>query len=207
MSSLAAELTDGPSSCECCGLYQSSTRVVVSRGKPSSRFMLIGEAPGAREDALGEPFVGRSGKVLDHLLSDVGIDPLNDVFICNAVKCRPPRNRRPSKSELLASFPWLRQQITLVDPWAIALAGATAVEAVLGLKDKISSLRGVWQFWDGRMVMPLFHPSYLLRNPSRVEGAPFSLTRGDLLEVKNRLKEFQEASAMSMLDIYRECNS
>ena len=186
--------------CGCCGLSHSSTQVVVSRGNPSARLMLIGEAPGATEDALAEPFVGRSGKLLDQLFEDVGINPLNDVFICNAVKCRPPKNRRPSKAELLSSFPWLNQQIKLVDPWVIALAGSTALEVVLGVKDKISSFRGVWQTWEGRMVMPLFHPSYLLRNPSRVEGGPIALTRGDLLEVKNKLKEFQQGIAMPMMD-------
>ena len=82
----------------------------------------------------------------------------------------------------------MNQQIQLVDPWVIALAGSTAVEAVLGIKDKISILRGAWQSWQGRMVMPLFHPSYLLRNPSRVEGAPIALTLGDLVKVKQRLK-------------------
>jgi DNA polymerase len=162
--------------------------------------MLIGEAPGAMEDAFGKPFVGRSGKLLDVLLNDVGINPDRDVFICNVVKCRPPKNRRPTKDELLLSLPWLDQQIQLVDPWVIALAGSTAVDAVLGLKDKISSLRGNWQSWQGRMVMPLFHPSFLLRNPSRVEGTPLSLTLQDLLEVKKRLKEFSKLSTMKMVD-------
>ena len=173
---------------------------MVSRGNPSARFMLIGEAPGAMEDALGKPFVGRSGKLLDVLLNDVGINPDRDVFICNVVKCRPPKNRRPTKDELLLSLPWLDQQIQLVDPWVIALAGSTAVDAVLGLKDKISSLRGNWQSWQGRMMMPLFHPSFLLRNPSRVEGTPLSLTLQDLLEVKKRLKEFSKLSTMKMVD-------
>ena len=187
--------------CECCGLNQSSIKVVVSRGNPSARLMLIGEAPGARENDLGEPFVGRSGKMLDLLLDEVGINPLTDVYICNAVKCRPPNNRRPSKAELLSSLPWLKQQIKLVDPWVIALAGATAVEVVLGLKGKISNLRGVWQYWEGRMVMPLFHPSYLLRKSSRVEGAPIDLTRGDLLKVNKQLGEFQEAITMPLLEV------
>ena len=196
---MAEQPLSGNLLCGCCGLSHLSTQVVVSRGNPSARLMMIGEAPGATEDALAEPFVGRSGKLLDQLFEDVGINPLNDVFICNAVKCRPPKNRRPSKAELLASSPWLDQQIKLVDPWVIALAGSTALEVVLGVKDKISSLRGVWQTWKGRMVMPLFHPSYLLRNPSRVEGGPIALTRGDLLEVKKKLKEFQEGAAMPMM--------
>lgn len=168
--------------------------------------MLIGEAPGASEDVMGEPFVGRSGKLLDRLCLEVGINPSTDVYICNAVKCRPPKNRRPSKEELLTSLPWLIQQIKLVDPFVIILSGSTAVEAVLGIKGKISTIRGIWKPWQGRMVMPLFHPSYLLRNPSRVEGAPITLTLGDLLKVKQKLKELKEAMDVSMLGIEKGWN-
>ena len=192
--------------CACCGLSQPSPKVVVSRGNPSAHLMLIGEAPGAREDALGEPFVGRSGKILDQLFFDVGINPSEDVYICNAVKCRPPKNRRPTQDELFSSLPWLTQQIKLVDPLVIVLAGSSAVEAVLGVKDKISTIRGVWKPWQGRMVMPLFHPSYLLRNPSRVDGSPMALTIGDLIKVKERLKELKEAMDVSMLCGEKECN-
>ena len=198
---MTAEILANELICECCGINQSSAQVVVSRGNPSARFMLVGEAPGAMENSIGQPFVGRSGKLLDILLKDVGIHPDRDIYICNAVKCRPPKNRRPTKDELLLSLPWLNQQIQLVDPWVIALAGSTAVEAVLGLKDKISTLRGNWQSWQGRMVMPLFHPSYLLRNPSKVEGSPFSLTLEDLLKVKKRLKEFSKVKTMKMFDV------
>ena len=191
MSMRSVDLSEGLAKCDCCGLSTSSIRVVVSRGNPSARFMLIGEAPGATEDALGEPLVGRSGKVLDQLFKEVDIDPLNDVFICNAVKCRPPLNRRPSKAELKAALPWLNLQIQLVDPWVILLAGSTAVEIVLGSKDKISSIRGVWQNWGGRMCMPIFHPSYLLRNPSETDNSPKSLTKEDLLIIHNKLNEIQ----------------
>ena len=200
---MAAELSFDHLCCDCCGLTQPLTQVVVSRGNPSARLMVIGEAPGANEDALGEPFVGRSGKLLDQLLKDAGINPFDDVFICNAVKCRPPKNRRPSKHELQYSVPWLNQQIALVDPLVIALAGATALDVILGVKEKMSTFRGVWQSWEGRMVMPLFHPSYLLRNPSKVEGDPIALTRGDLLEVKNKLVELQNSTGVQMLELDR----
>ena len=203
---LVADSLSDHSICDCCGLNQPSSKVVVSRGNPSARLMLIGEAPGASEDALGEPFVGRSGKLLDQLCLDVGINPSEDLYICNAVKCRPPKNRRPSKDELFSSLPWLTQQIKLVDPLVIVLAGSSAVEAVLGVKDKISAIRGSWKPWQGRMVMPLFHPSYLLRNPSRVEGAPIALTLGDLVKVKQRLKELKEAMDVSMLCSEKGCN-
>ena len=198
---MAAESVAGNFICDCCGQNQPSSKVVVSRGNPSSRLMLIGEAPGASEDASGEPFVGRAGKLLDQLCTEVGINPSEDVYICNAVKCRPPKNRRPSKNELLSSLPWLTQQIKLVDPLIILLSGSTAVEAVLVIKDKISTIRGVWKPWQGRMVMPLFHPSYLLRNPSKIEEGPIALTRGDLVKVKDKLKELKTPKAMPMLGI------
>ena len=96
--------------------------------------MLIGEAPGAEEDSQGKPFVGRSGRALDQLLREAGFDPERDLYICNAVKCRPPGNRRPRKAELTACRPWLDQQISAVDPSLIVLTGATAVEALLSIK-------------------------------------------------------------------------
>ncbi len=178
--------------CHACGIDSQATKVVVSRGNPLSRLMIVGEAPGALEEEVGLPFVGRSGKVLDKLLEEIGLNPAKDVYICNAVKCRPPKNRRPSKTELRVAAPWLEQQIKLVDPWIIVLAGSTAVEAVLGDKKPISSLRGIWLDWNKRCVLPIFHPSYLLRNPSRIKGKPFSLTLEDLLQVRNKLYEFQK---------------
>ncbi len=190
--------------CDCCDLDRSSINVVVSRGNPTARLMLIGEAPGATEDSMGEPFVGRSGKLLDQLLNNVGINTSKDIFFCNALKCRPPKNRRPLRKELLSALPWLSQQIKLVDPWVIILAGSTSVEAVLGKqKDSISNLRGKWQSLDGRKVMPIFHPSYLLRNPSRVDNSPRSLTLGDLLKVRNKIKERQKGYPFHSCDLER----
>ncbi|WP_320664306.1 uracil-DNA glycosylase [Prochlorococcus sp. MIT 1223] len=165
-----------------------SSKVVVSRGNPLSKLMIVGEAPGAMEEELGQPFVGRSGKVLDDLFDSVGIDTQKDAYICNVVKCRPPKNRRPTKEEIQLNLPWLYQQIKLVDPLVIVLVGATSVEALLGIRGGISRLRGTWQNWEGRLVMPLFHPAYLLRNPSKEEGAPISLTLLDLIKVREKLR-------------------
>ena len=151
--------------------------------------MLIGEAPGAREDALGQPFVGRSGQLLDRLLLEVGLNPESDVYICNAVKCRPPQNRRPKRAELTACRPWLDRQIDQVNPRVIVLLGATAVESLLGIQGGMTQIRGQWLSWDGRDVMPIFHPSYLLRNPSKASDAPTALTRSDLSAVQQRLCE------------------
>ena len=157
-------------------LDNSINKIVVSRGNPFAKLMIIGEAPGAKEEEIGEPFVGRSGKLLDKLLQNAGIDINQDVYFCNVVKCRPPKNRRPTKIEIQENLPWLYQQIKLVNPRVIVLVGATALEAILKIKSPISILRGKWIDWEGKLVMPVFHPSYLLRNPSKEEGKPMSLT-------------------------------
>jgi uracil-DNA glycosylase family 4 len=168
-------------------LNNSINKIVVSRGNPFAKLMIIGEAPGAKEEEIGEPFVGRSGKLLDKLLQNAGIDVNQDVYFCNVVKCRPPQNRRPTKIEIQENLPWLYQQIKLVNPSVIVLVGATALEAILKIKSPISILRGKWIDWEGKLVMPVFHPSYLLRNPSKEEGKPMSLTKSDFLKIKEKI--------------------
>ncbi len=168
-------------------LNNSINKIVVSRGNPLAKLMIIGEAPGAKEEEIGEPFVGRSGKLLDKLLQNAGIDINQDVYFCNVVKCRPPKNRRPTKIEIQENLPWLYQQIKLVNPSVIVLVGATALEAILKIKSPISILRGEWIDWEGKLVMPVFHPSYLLRNPSKEEGKPMSLTKSDFLKIKEKI--------------------
>ena len=168
-------------------LNNSINKIVVSRGNPFAKLMIIGEAPGAKEEEIGEPFVGRSGKLLDKLLQNAGIDINQDVYFCNVVKCRPPQNRRPTKIEIQENLPWLYQQIKLVKPSVIVLVGATALEAILKIKSRISILRGKWIDWEGKLVMPVFHPSYLLRNPSKEEGKPMSLTKSDFLKIKEKI--------------------
>ena len=168
-------------------LDNSINKIVVSRGNPFAKLMIIGEAPGAKEEEIGEPFVGRSGKLLDKLLQNAGIDINQDVYFCNVVKCRPPQNRRPTKIEIQENLPWLYQQIKLVNPSVIVLVGATALEAILKIKSRISILRGKWIDWEGKLLMPVFHPSYLLRNPSKEEGKPMSLTKSDFLKIKEKI--------------------
>ena len=162
-------------------------KIVVSRGNPEAQIVIVGEAPGAKEEEIGEPFVGRSGKLLDQLLQNAGLDISLDVYFCNVVKCRPPKNRRPTNAEIQENLPWLYQQIKLVNPEIIVLVGATALEAILKNKSPISILRGKWINWDGRLVMPVFHPAYLLRNQSKEEGTPMSLTRSDFLKIKEKI--------------------
>lgn len=190
LAALAARCGD----CQRCGLAAGRTHVVVSRGNPRARLMVIGEGPGAQEDASGLPFVGRAGQLLDQMLASVGIDSERDAYIGNVVKCRPPDNRRPTPEEMAACLPFLHQQIALVAPAVILLAGATAMEGLLGIRGGISRLRGQWRFGEegvlaGRWLMPIFHPSYLLRNASREQGSPKWLTWQDLKAVKARLAE------------------
>jgi uracil-DNA glycosylase len=185
-------LADACAACRRCALGSSRQQVVVSRGNPRARLMLIGEGPGAQEDASGQPFVGRAGQLLDQMLTSVAIDSNQDAYICNVVKCRPPDNRKPTPGEMAACRPWLEQQIRVVDPAVILLAGATALEGVLGIRGGITRLRGRWHSSDlpplaGRQLMPIFHPSYLLRNASRQQGSPKWHTWQDLLEVRRVL--------------------
>ena len=173
--------------CQRCDLAKERKHVVVSRGHPSARLMVIGEAPGADEDAQGRPFVDRSGRLLDACLTEVGLEQADDIYICNLIKCRPPGNRRPTPVELRACRPWLDRQILEVNPEVLLILGATASAALLECRTPISRLRGQWTQWEGRFVMPSFHPSYLLRNPSREPGKPRSLFIADLTQVKDAL--------------------
>jgi DNA polymerase len=182
-----ADLEAACAACRRCALAAGRSRVVVSRGNPRARLMVIGEGPGAQEDASGLPFVGKAGQLLDAMLASVGVDSNRDAYICNVVKCRPPENRKPTPAEMAACRPWLDRQIAAVNPAVILLAGATAMEGVLGVKGGITRLRGQWRAWQGRWLMPVFHPSYLLRNPSRERGSPKWLTWQDLQEVRRRL--------------------
>ena len=173
--------------CRNCGLVEERQRVVVGRGNPEARLMLIGEAPGAEEDASGLPFVGRSGQLLSGLIAEAGLDEEQDLYICNVIKCRPPGNRKPTAQEIDQCRPWLEQQLTLINPPLVLLAGATALQALLGIRSGISKRRGQWHDQDQRAFMPVFHPSYLLRFRSREPGSPQDLTLQDLKEARRRL--------------------
>jgi uracil-DNA glycosylase family 4 len=187
-----ATLAAACAACHCCGLATTRQQVVVGRGNPAARLLLIGEAPGAQEDAQGLPFVGKAGQLLDRMLASVGLDSERDAYICNVIKCRPPDNRKPTPEEMAACRPFLLQQLALVDAPLILLAGATALEGVLGIRGGITKLRGQWregqgEGLEGRSLMPIFHPSYLLRNASKEQGSPKWLTWQDLKEVRRRL--------------------
>ncbi|MXY63155.1 MAG: uracil-DNA glycosylase [Synechococcus sp. SB0673_bin_10] len=182
--------------CRRCELAATRTHVVISRGNPLARLMLIGEGPGQNEDETGLPFVGRAGKLLDQILASVGLDQEQDIYICNVVKCRPPGNRKPTLEEMAYCRPWLQRQIQLVNPDMVLLAGSTAMTGVLGIKTGITRMRGQWIERDGRVYMPVFHPSFLLRNASRQKGQPKWLTWEDFKAVRARLDKL-EASAQA----------
>lgn len=175
-------------SCQDCGLCQTRENVVFFRGNPQAKLMIIGEGPGQNEDETGLPFVGRAGKLLDKILEAGHIDREHEVYICNVVKCRPPNNRVPQKDESAACRKYLEAQLHFIRPRLILLAGATAVQAVLQVKDPISRIRGRWFDWQfGAKVMPVFHPSYLLRNDSKEVGSPKWLMWQDIKEVRKQL--------------------
>ncbi len=175
--------------CSSCGSRNFISPIVVGRGNIASRVMLIGEAPGAMEEKKLKPFVGRSGKLLNYFLENAGFDVDKDIYISNLVKTRPPNNRKPSAKEISLHLPWLYQQIKIVKPLIIVLIGSTSLRAILGLKSKITEVRGTWHNWYGVYVMPIFHPSYLLRNPSKDPGKPFDLTTMDFKAIRNKFND------------------
>ncbi len=154
------------SQCRGCRLAETRTHAVPGEGNPDAALMLIGEGPGEQEDLAGRPVVGAAGQVLDRILAAVGLSR-EQVYICNVVKCRPPRNRIPEADECEACMPFLRQQFALVRPKVILLLGATAAKAVLGPDIRITRDRGVWHLSRGVWILPTFHPSALLRDATK----------------------------------------
>ncbi len=176
-------------SCRRCDLCHTRNKVVFADGNPKSRLMIIGEGPGQREDETGLPFVGRAGQLLDKVLASVNIDRKTDTYICNIVKCRPPQNRVPGAKEAEMCRPFLEAQIQFVKPAIILLAGATAVQHILPVKEPISKIRGRWFTYNDAKVMPIFHPSYLLRNESKEPGSPKWLMWQDIKLIKRTLDD------------------
>ncbi len=172
--------------CKSCDLSKGRTHVVFSDGKASAPIMLIGEAPGADEDATGIPFVGKAGKLLTQLIKEAGLSRENDFYICNTVKCRPPENRVPTDDEKKICEQFLNAQINIIRPKVIVLCGATSAKSFLGNDIKITQIRGKWFKLLGSLdAIVIFHPSYLLRNRSEEENSPIWLTKQDLIAVKN----------------------
>ncbi|MEM8602296.1 MAG: uracil-DNA glycosylase [Cyanobacteria bacterium P01_H01_bin.121] len=182
------ELVEPCNRCQRCELGATRTKAVIGRGNPQANIMIIGEGPGQNEDETGLPFVGKAGQLLDKILAAVKLTE-REVYICNIVKCRPPGNRKPTAVEMSACQPYLLEQVRLVDPQIILLSGATAVQGLLGDKRGITKIRGGWRDWNGRQCMPIFHPAYLLRNPSRDKGSPKWHMWQDIQAVRSRYDE------------------
>ncbi len=153
--------------CTCvkCPLGFTRTKFVFGVGNPKATLMIIGEAPGADEDAQGEPFVGRAGQLLNKILEAINFKR-SDVYICNILKCRPPNNRKPMPEESEACKPYLKKQIELIKPRIILCLGLTAAENLLGTKESMMKLRGQVLQYEGVPVMITYHPAALLRNPN-----------------------------------------
>ena len=175
--------------CQKCALGRTRTKSVFSDGIPNSKLMLIGEAPGFNEDQQGRPFVGRAGQLLDQILASVGLSR-EDIYICNTIKCRPPDNRDPLPEEKASCRAYLDQQLEILKPRLILLCGKVALSSFLSGVTGITKVRGKW--FDGPFgskMMPIFHPAYLLRNPTKAVGGPKWLMWQDMKEVKARYDE------------------
>lgn len=181
-------------SCTSCSLAKTRNNVVFGDGDTHSSLLFIGEGPGADEDDQGLPFVGRAGQLLTQILSAAEIDR-KDVYVTNIIKCRPPENRIPSPEEMIYCDRHLQAQIMLIDPALIILLGNTPTKWILKTGEGITKIRGRWFEWRGKAVMPMFHPSYLLRNASSKEGSPKHLTWIDIQEVKKQWDAFRETGS------------
>lgn len=174
-------------------LANAGTNVVISRGNPGASLLIIGEAPGPQENIQGKPFVGRAGQLLDKILQSADFDPEKDVFITNSVFRMPPGDdgkpfRKPTDEEIKYYRPYVNEIIRLMNPLIMLLTGNVACQSILG-KTGITSLHGQWTQMQGRWVMPIYHPSYLLRNPSREPGSPKSQMWEDIREVRRKYDE------------------
>ena len=159
------ELARFVAACRRCPLAPTRRNVVFGEGNPAAKLMFIGEGPGADEDRLGRPFVGRAGQLLDKMIAAMQFRR-EEVYIANVVKCRPPGNRVPTPDEAACCIGYLRRQIELLHPEVIVLLGATAVTFLMGPLGGITKIRGKWLSYEGIPVMPTFHPAYLLRQES-----------------------------------------
>jgi uracil-DNA glycosylase family 4 len=173
--------------CTRCRLAQGRTQVVYGTGNPNADLMFIGEAPGYHEDKQGEPFVGPAGQLLNRMLAEIGI-AREDVYIGNVLKCRPPGNRDPYPDEPDACRPWLDEQVLLIDPRVIVTLGNWATRYILGRQVSISRVRGQRFTWNGRTVIPTFHPAAVLHGGGEASSQMTAL-RADFQEIRRALAE------------------
>ena len=178
------ELRENCLNCRKCGLCKTRTNVVVGVGNPKSKVMFIGEGPGENEDLRGEPFVGRGGKLLDKMLNAVDLDRNKNIYIANIVKCRPPHNRDPRPEEQEQCIDWLRNQVKLIKPEIIVCLGRISAQKLIKNDLKITREHGQFFQKGNFLMMPMFHPAAILRNPNQKPDA-----FADFLKLQEKIKE------------------
>lgn len=179
-----SKIADEVRSCSKCRLSGTANRGVPGEGNPDAEVIILGEGPGRKEDEKGRPFVGRGGQKLDEIMQSASLSR-ESVFIANVVKHRPPDNRNPRSDEVRACRPFLEDQISAINPSIILTLGNTATREILDIRKGITSIRGQFFAWrDGVRILPTFHPSYLLRNPSGNPKSPEDQMIDDMLKLK-----------------------
>lgn len=177
------ELTEIINKCRRCSLHCKRKNVVVGEGNINSKIMFIGEGPGEEEDNTGRPFVGRAGQLLTKMIEAIELKR-EDVYIANIVKCRPPNNRVPLEEEAIRCLPYLRYQVAIVRPKIIVCLGATSAKYIISREIRITKDRGVWYQKGNFYIMPTYHPSALLRDPSKKRDA-----WEDFKNIRDKLKK------------------
>lgn len=164
------EIRQALGECTRCKLHPHRTQIVFGVGDPQADLVFVGEAPGADEDAQGEPFVGRAGQLLTRMIEAIGLRR-EQVYICNVLKCRPPNNRTPEADEVASCEPFLIAQLKAIKPKLICALGGVAVSSLLKTKTPLSRLRGGFHDYQGIPLLVTYHPAYLLRNPNEKKSA------------------------------------
>lgn len=170
--------------CRECGLCQGRTNLVFGVGKKDADIMLIGEGPGENEDLQGQPFVGRSGQLLDKFLASVDLSRDKNVYIANMVKCRPPKNRDPKPEEQEMCIKWLREQFKIIKPKIVICVGRISAQRLIGKDFKVTQQHGEFIDKNGTLFMGTYHPAAILRNPNNKE-----LAFSDWLKVRDKIQE------------------
>lgn len=178
------ELRKECESCRKCALCEGRTNLVFGIGKKDADIMLIGEGPGENEDLQGEPFVGRSGKLLDKFLESIDLNRNDNVYIANMVKCRPPKNRDPKPEEQDMCIEWLREQFKIIKPKIIVCVGRISAQRLISKDFRVTTQHGEFIDKNGVLFMGTFHPAAILRNPNNKE-----LAFGDWLKLRDKIEE------------------
>lgn len=178
------ELKNECTGCQKCSLGATRTNLVFGVGNENAEVMFIGEGPGEQEDLKGEPFVGRSGQLLDKYLDAIGLDRKKNIYIANMVKCRPPHNRDPQQDEQEACLYWLREQVRLMKPKIIVCVGRISAQKLISADFRVTQQHGEFIEKNGVLMMGTFHPAALLRNPN---NKPQALE--DFLRLRDKIKE------------------